>query len=123
MIGTAWQCGENDVVQNPDDNWKNGNSSTQEGSGYEQLTLVVVDRFAEGLVIYNLEPLPNGECPPGPAMEIIVSVGAGDGPSAVSTSINESCEIVIDEIQQSGSPIQPSRELYPEFGRHVSSGG
>lgn len=65
----------------------------------EKLALVVVDKFSEGLVIYEMEPLPDGGCPQGPSMETVVHVTAGEGPSGVSTSVNENCEIVIDEIR------------------------
>ena len=64
-----------------------------------QLTLVVVDRFSEGMVVYEMDPMPNGECPPGPAMEIVVHLSPGEGPASVETSTNENCEIVIDEIR------------------------
>ena len=65
----------------------------------EKLVLLVVDRYTEGLVVHEVEPLPNGECPPGPSMETVVHLTAGEGPAVVTTSMNENCEIVIDEIR------------------------
>lgn len=65
----------------------------------ENVMLVVVDRFSDGLVVYEAEPLPNGECPPAPSLETVVHLTAGQGPAGVTTSMNENCEIVIDEIK------------------------
>ena len=66
----------------------------------EKVILVVVDKFSEGTVVYEAEPLPSGECPhQSPSMETVVHVKAGEGPSGVSMSMNEKCEIVIDEIR------------------------
>ena len=65
----------------------------------EKVVLVVVDKFSEGLVVYEMEPLPDGGCPQSPSMETVVHLTAGEGPASVSTSMNENCGIVIDDIR------------------------
>ncbi len=86
MSAAACQSDESDFEQEERDDTK--------------VILVVVDRFSEGQVIYEMERLPNGECPAvTPAMEIVVHMTAGEGEMAVSTSMNDDCEIVVDEIR------------------------